>query len=169
MTKEQQKLVEDNHNVIYSFLNKYNLSHDDWYDLAAIGLCKAAKSFKDDISNFSTYAYKCMFTTVFQEKRKETRLKTIPSYKLDHYDNKFLVNESGETISYLETIESKNNTETEALFNIQVQNLIGSVNYIEKKVLSLIMKGYSQQEIASIIGCSQPKISRILKNMKKLI
>ena len=45
MTEEQRKLVEDNHNLIYSFLQKYHLTIDEYYGLAAIGLCKAGKTY----------------------------------------------------------------------------------------------------------------------------
>ena len=38
LTDEERDLVTNNHNLIYSYLNKYNLS-DDYYDLCAIGLC----------------------------------------------------------------------------------------------------------------------------------
>lgn len=34
MTREAQRLVEDNHNLIYKFLRNHNLE-DDWYDVAA--------------------------------------------------------------------------------------------------------------------------------------
>lgn len=39
MTKEQQKLVEDNHNLIYLYLKNSNLPVDDYYGIASIGLC----------------------------------------------------------------------------------------------------------------------------------
>lgn len=45
LNKEQQKLVSDNHELIYRFLKIRNFSTDaveDWYGTAAIGLCKAA-------------------------------------------------------------------------------------------------------------------------------
>ena len=49
MTEKQKQLVVDNHNLIYSFLHKHGFDEEEFYDLAAIGLCKAAKSYKDDI------------------------------------------------------------------------------------------------------------------------
>ena len=41
MDEHQKSLVTENHNLIYSFLKKYNLDVDEYYDLAAIGLCNA--------------------------------------------------------------------------------------------------------------------------------
>lgn len=46
MTDEQKQLVEQNHNLIYFYLYRHNLSIEEYYDVAAIGLCKAAITFK---------------------------------------------------------------------------------------------------------------------------
>ena len=45
MTKEQERLVIDNHKLIYEYMWKHHMYEDDvedWYGLCAIGLCKAA-------------------------------------------------------------------------------------------------------------------------------
>lgn len=42
LTQQQQHLVEDNHKLIYFYLYRNSLSVDEFYDVAAIGLCKAA-------------------------------------------------------------------------------------------------------------------------------
>ena len=42
LTQQQQQLVEDNHKLIYFYLYRNSLSVDEFYDVAAIGLCKAA-------------------------------------------------------------------------------------------------------------------------------
>lgn len=70
MTDYQKQLVTDNHNLIYRFLQKEKLNMEDWYDLSAIGMCKAAKTFNEGTSKFSTYAFKCMFNEVYSEKKK---------------------------------------------------------------------------------------------------
>lgn len=64
LNSTQRKLVEDNHNLIYSFLNSRHLSLDaveDWYGTAAIGLCKAALIYDENQGvKFATFAYICM-------------------------------------------------------------------------------------------------------------
>ncbi len=58
LSKDQQDLVSDNHNLIYSYANKMNLDINEYYDLLAIGLCKAAKMYDPNRGYaFSTYAY----------------------------------------------------------------------------------------------------------------
>jgi RNA polymerase sigma factor (sigma-70 family) len=168
MTLEQQKLVEDNHNMIYSFLNKYNLSHNDWYDLAAIGLCKAAMAFKEDVSKFSTFAYKCMFNSVFHEKRRETQMGTIPEHKLSYYEEG-IEGEDGEDMTLFDTLASSDNTENDSIVNIQIHKLMNNATDKDKKLISLIMDGYTQKEIGNIIGCSQTHVGRMTRRLSKLI
>ena len=61
MTEKEQKLAEENHNLIYDFAKKRNLVVEDYYGLLAIGLCNAATAYSSENENtFSTYAYSCM-------------------------------------------------------------------------------------------------------------
>ena len=77
LNTEQQKLVEQNHNLIYSFMNKNHLPFDaveDWYGACAEALCKAALFFnpKKNIA-FSTLAYVCMSNEMKQIFRKQDK------------------------------------------------------------------------------------------------
>ena len=64
LNKTQQRLVEGNHNLIWSFMNKNHLSEnavEDWYGTCAEGLCKAAMIYNPDRNvKFDTLAYVCM-------------------------------------------------------------------------------------------------------------
>ena len=62
LSQEQQKLVADNHNLIYSFARKHKIDVGEYYDVLALGLCKAAM-YHDGVSGkFSTLAYQSMKT-----------------------------------------------------------------------------------------------------------
>lgn len=75
LTVAQAEMVEKNHKLIYGFLKKRNLSEDDWYGVAALGLCKAAMAFKPDRgAKFSVLAYTCMDNEVRMEMRKDRKL-----------------------------------------------------------------------------------------------
>lgn len=54
LSDEQVKLVEENHNLIYSFLSSNNFLADDYYDLAAIALCETALHYDPSKGSFST-------------------------------------------------------------------------------------------------------------------
>ena len=66
LTQQQQQLVEDNHKLIYFYLYRNSLSVDEFYDVAAIGLCKAAITYNGQ-TKFSTYAYSCIKCEIFNE------------------------------------------------------------------------------------------------------
>ena len=67
LNTEQRKLVEDNHDLIYGFMTKYRLDFSTWYDICAIGLCKAGMAY-DGSNRFSTLAYHCMHNEVKKSK-----------------------------------------------------------------------------------------------------
>lgn len=86
LNDQQRKLVEDNHDLIYTFLDNHNLSIDspeDWYGVAAIGLCRAAMHYNPDNGiKFSAYASACMLNEVCEVIR-ESRQYIITPQSLD--------------------------------------------------------------------------------------
>lgn len=61
LNSEQKKLVEENHELIYQFMDDYHLKTDsveDWYGTCAVGLCLAALSYSG--GNFRYIAYQSM-------------------------------------------------------------------------------------------------------------
>ena len=87
LNKEQQKLVEDNHNLIWSFMNKNKLSTnavEDWYGACAEALCRAAMFYNPDKNvKFNTLAYICMkneMVRVLEKKSKEEMCLSLDYY-----------------------------------------------------------------------------------------
>lgn len=66
MSKEARELAEKNHDLIYSFCNDHHIDRDEFYGVAAIGLCKAATIFDPEKGRFSTVAYRCMRNEYFR-------------------------------------------------------------------------------------------------------
>lgn len=162
ITDEARKLVEENHSLIYSFLYKYHLNVEEWYDLAAIGLCKAANTYNNDKSGFSTYAYKCMYTTVMCEKRKEKTMRRIPQDKIVYYENH--INEESkdnDTSTFLNYIPSKQDVENETISTLSLENIEKELIGNKRKIFLLLREGYTQCEISKIIGISKQRISKI--------
>ena len=167
MTKEQQKLVEENHGLIYSFLAKHNLPIEEYYDLAAIGLCKASITYQNE-TTFSTYAYKCMFNEVMQDKRKEKASRRIPQNQIISYEAE-LDTCNDETVSYLNFIPSNEDVESNSLSKIMFEEYSKDLSDRDKQVLSLFSAGYKQREIGKIIGCSQTIVSRIKRKLENYL
>ena len=57
LTSKQKELVEVNHNLIYKFASIKNVSIEEYYDILAIGLCKAAMAFDENKGKFSTVSF----------------------------------------------------------------------------------------------------------------
>ena len=162
ITDELRKLVEENHNLIYSFLYKYHLDVEEWYDLAAIGLCKAANTYNNSKSGFSTYAYKCMYTTVMMEKRKENAMRTIPQNQIFYYESQVgEESKDNDTSTFLNYIPSKQDIENETISALSLENIENELAGNKRKVFLLLREGYAQCEISEIIGISKQRVSKI--------
>lgn len=166
LTPEQQKLVEDNHNLIYSFLNSRGLSIDDYYDVAAIGLCQAAALF--DASKglkFSTYAYTAMRNEVLKEIRKEKAIKngggaiTVSLQEPTTQD--------GEPLTIGDGIPANYGNPDDAIAVESIHNAIDKLNPKHREVMKLFVAGYSQSEIADIVGTGRANVSRIICKCRK--
>lgn len=162
-------MVEENHNLIYTFLQKYHLSIEDYYGLAAIGLCNAAINFDGSKASFSTYAYKCMYTDVFMENKREKSKKRIPVHQIVYYENECDDSNCGDTSTFMNYIPSKENVEENALSEIILREYMSGLKSRDKQILALFSEGYKQIEISKIVGCSQPQISRVRKKLCKYL
>lgn len=78
LTPQQKKLVEDNHNLIYSLAYKKNINLDEFYGDLAIGLCKAALAFDENRGKFSTLAYTSMYNEYKIRLRQITAERIVP-------------------------------------------------------------------------------------------
>lgn len=154
-------MVEENHNLIYTFLQKYHLPIEDYYDLAAIGLCKAGSKFDSNKSKFSTYAYKCMSTTVFLEMRNRKLKKRIPENQIIYYQDELDNSNGGDTSTFINFIPSKENIEANVLSDIIFEEYMSKLKDKDKRIIMLLKDGYKQREIVEIVGCSQGKVSRV--------
>lgn len=155
--------------MIYTFLQKYQLSVEDYYGLAAIGLCKAGSKFDGSKSKFSTYAYKCMFTTVFTEIRDRKAEKRIPDHQLLYYQAEFDDSNGGDASTFMNYIPSKENVEESVLSEIIFDEYMSKLKDRDKQIFILFSEGYKQGEIGKIVGCSQAQVSRVRKKLCKYL
>lgn len=167
----QRKLVEDNHNLIYSFLNSRNLSLnsvEDWYGTAAIGLCKAASVFDENRgSKFTTLAYICMDNEVKQIMRKNR--KDVP---VTNSINEDISNTDGCSLS--EIIPDPRDCFYSVYLNDAITIATSKMSDRHKSVLKMLVEdGLSQKAISQKLNISQGHISRIynsfLKNIREYL
>ena len=159
MTQHQQNLVTENHKLIFFVLNLLNYNEDEWYDVCAIGLCKAAIEYKPERNvAFSTFAVKCMTNQIFMEqKKKYRRIRTVSL-------NEYITSDGN--------IEIQNTIDSADLFGgAELRLLIKDTDLTsrEQKILKLHIAGYKQREIGASIGISQTLTSRCLLRAKRKI
>lgn len=151
LTEEQQAFATENHNLIYSFAISANVAVEDYYDVLAIGFCKAVIGYKNSKSKFSTYAYVCMRNELYQTYRKENK-----------YTKEIPIDED-----YAFTDDCKIEDKELDLINVaNIKSLVQTLPKKEQEIVRLRLLGYSQYRIAEKLGLSQSDISRRLKNIR---
>lgn len=171
LTCEQQDFVTKNHNLILSFLRTKKLPiwetdeiyGEDWYGIAAIGLCKAAAVFDETRGySFSTVAYKIMNNEVLHTLKKYNSQKAIPHAAILSYEKTFVEEEDNLTFADVCLVDKQNKYDD--LITIQAcKTVFDTLSERDKTIVYLLMVGYTQGEVCKKFNISQPTVSRIKK------
>ena len=130
---------------------------DKFYDVAAIGLCKAAMTYDEGLGyTFSTYAARVMENAVFDElRRKQTQMRNkYKEVSLDDYAVKGQIEKSARSDEF-----------DSLVLSVEIRDEINALPEEEQDVARLLVDGYSQPEIAKIIGISEEKVKKFTENI----
>ena len=166
LTKEQKDLVELNHNLIYGFAKEKNLPIDEYYDILAIGLCKAARIYDKNKGSFSTLAYNCMRNELYIVYRHDyQRESAIPHELIYSYDlaNEDLDNEK----SIIEILTDNYSTTEVVINNIMLETFIDTLSEKEKKIFQLLRNEKTQEEISKEMNCARTNITYFVQRIRK--
>lgn len=76
LTAKEREFAAENHGLIYSFLNKYRLSIDDWYDVVIFAYLTSVRKWlsQPDLYkwSFSTIAFSMMRAYVGNERKNKS-------------------------------------------------------------------------------------------------
>lgn len=167
MTKEQEKLIIENHSLIYAYMWKHNMYLDDvedWYGLCAIGLCTAALHFDESRGlQFSTLAYICMRNSCTNSRRKAygESLQDVT-----HINDMSVFNEICPDLSFDPYMDKE--------FKIFVEDLLlGYKENTQKTIRLRLYNGYTYEQISQIMGISRQAVQQkwvaFLKKCKKAL
>ena len=161
LTKEQQELVIDYHDYIYYMCHKYNLDINEYYDIFAIGLCKAAMTYDPSMGyKFTTYLHKVLYMRYIKNidyKKMKKRCKYIEvslETPIDNTDNLYLK----------DTITNNLDLYDECIF-LDFSKLKNT----HKNVLILRSEGYSSKEISALLNMSKSNVNRLISEARELI
>lgn len=150
LTERQKQLVTDNHGLIYKFLNYYKLG-DDYYDVAALALCKAACSYDTREACFATFAYCCMKNEVLSQMSKDNKQSYSHYDDCDSFGNPFI-----------ESLPSKANV----FNNVVIREFSDCLCDAEKMILFYLMNNLNECDLSEILSCTQQYISKIRKRIQ---
>lgn len=167
LNKEQQELVEKNHNLIYEFAKNKGLAIDEYYDILAIGLCQAASAYDENRGRFSTIAYHSMNNILKQHYRHISRQRAIPENKIVSYNAQ--AGDEDIDKSYIDAIADDCCVQDTVISNITTERIVDTLNDKEKMIAKLFMEGMTHSEISVKLGCSRQNITYYAQQMRKKI
>lgn len=159
LSVEQAKLVEDNHNLIYWFMNSKGIS-EDYYGDIAIGLIKAVQSYDSNKGNLSTLAYKCMNTEYLSVKRRESTLCRGNGVAKVSLNNRIL-DEDGLT-EYIDMMDDGMDYGLNTIEGVLISERLGYLSLKEIKILYLRLCGLNMEEIGKVLNVTRERIRCVL-------
>lgn len=164
LNEEQRKFVEENHNLIYAFAYQKNLNLNEYYDLLAIALCKAACFYDTNCGvKFGAFAFFCMNNECKQYWRSIQGVTRIPESLIYSYDGP-VSSKSDEEVELIERL--KNEKVDSDITEIYVKDFLSSLDEREQMIVWARINGYSEQKIADALGVSKAYISFIIRGIK---
>lgn len=154
MSDVQQKLAEDNLNLVHHVIWKYYPSFrydEDLTSCANIGLCKAAMTWDSTKSKFTTYACSCIRNAIRLELR--SRQHTIETISID--------TPIEENLTIEDTI-----ADDCGIPKVIDYSFINELSPSEKVVFNLRKQGYTVEEIETVTGYNRRKVLRCIRLAK---
>lgn len=161
MNDVKQHLVTDNMNLVYYLIDKYYptfVGNEEVMQEGMLGLCKAADTYDESKSVFSTYACTCILNQIkmwFRNNKKHNQ-----NLSLDYT----ISSDEGEVVSFMDTLVG-----SEDVDYIDYQNLFGDLSDTEKTICELLKRGYNQIEIGEKIGKSRTGVNKVKRRVESKV
>ena len=158
----RDKMIEENHNLIYKYAFAHNVSLDEYYDVLAEALCRAVSRYDSSKGKLSTLVFKMMDYMLINEYKKRYNKKSIPAECIVYYESN---RESEDTnIDYSNLISGvNNNMEEDIVFKLSILPIVKHLPQREKKVYDCLMSGMSYSEIATKMKTTKSTVANIIR------
>lgn len=167
---EQQQLAEQNHNLIYSFAKSRKLDLEEYYDVLAIGLCRAALVYDENKATFFTLAYKCMSNEYNKIIKGQTVQRKIPDTLISSLDEVISVSEEGSEVTLYDCIKKDifPIPDESTITNTMIKNFYNhKLTKQEQKVFRLLVQDITQIEISKIMSLTRSRIGQIVMRIRE--
>lgn len=163
LTRKQQKFAEENHNLVYAFLNKNSLSEATFYDVVIFGYLRAVQEYCDTSHShkqrFSTLAWKRMRSALSNYYRYLSRAKrNAPTVSFDE----MVSSEGG--LSWADIIPAPNEQMMKLETDLLLHTLAASLPPLEMRVVRMKVRGDRMHDIAKAEHLTFQQINRLLEN-----
>ena len=156
-----QKLIEENMNLVYFLINRYYptfIGDEDLVQCGMIGLCSAANNF-DETSGvkFSTFASSCILNEIckeFTRRKKHSKVLSLEASK---------VNDDGEVSSIGDLIVGDEDVDF-----FDCDDFYDSLSTDYKAIVDLRRKGLNNYEIGTALGINYKTVSKHLTKMRHM-
>lgn len=164
LTEKQRALAAENHNLIYAYAVKMGISIDEYYDVLSIGLCKAAREFDESKSKFATFAYSSMQNELFTHWRMAQKRSHIPENLVLSYDKEHADYQD----SFLNSLQDFMSDE-DMEYDIMLSEINDKLTDKEKLIVSNLINGFTQSEIAEKMGCKRQNVGYYIRRIRNKI
>lgn len=163
LTDEQRKTVEENHNLIYKVINDCHLDPDEWYDVAAIGLCQAAQRFDPNAGfQFSTYAYKSIYYLICrQHSLDKVQHRTPPGGGLLYLEDKYGNFVDSERLIDLVPANS-NSFVDDIIVENDFKRTLSKMKPRDQEIILKVAEGYTYQQAGEMFGLSRERVRQVI-------
>lgn len=152
-----QKLIEENMNLVYFLINKYYPSFsadEDIIQAGMLGLCRAANTWDETLSTFSTYASKCVLNQICKEFR--ARKKHYGTLSLDYE-----VDTDDGSVPFSDIIEGEQDIDF-----VDIEPIVKKLAPREREVFVMLAAGASPSDITHKFGWSRQRIEKIMRKIR---
>lgn len=168
LTKEQQELVEKNHQLIYGFANQNGIDPEETYDVLAIGLCKAALNYDPARgSSFSTLAYRCMKNELLLTYREKGYKRNIPKNKVVSLNEPVTNDQCADSIELLDFVSSSTKENDDPEMMAIIVDFRSKLSDRERYVFDCLYNQITLKDIAEHLGCSKQNVYSIRNKIQR--
>lgn len=156
-----QTLINENMNLVYYIVNKYYptfVGDEDIIQCGMVGLCKAANTWDENKSTFSTYAGKCIRNEINLEFRDRKKYHGVLSLDYEYS------NDSDEDITLKDMVVGQDDVDY-----VDTTFIYQNLNPLECEIVDCKRKGMTTIEIANQLGCSKKTVATKIRKIKSKI
>lgn len=171
---EKQKLAEDNHKLIYSWLNSRHLNVDEWYDIAALGYMKAVNTYSGEFnSSFSSWAYKLMDQSRALNLRKYLNTISLSGGEDKQFavvlslDKEFKRDEDDG--NFYDITDANIDIEKLTSYCIDFKSKLKYMTLTDLKIIMLKLYGLSNKSVSVTLGFSRNYIQKRMSNINLIL